>query len=341
MLVESLASAEAGEMGRYLIRRGLSAIPTLFVISLIIFSILALAPGDPLSDLALNPSVPPEVQQKIREDLGLEDPIPVRYGKWLTSSTLGQFGLFGYEPLTSFRTRAPVMDQVKERLPRTLWISGSAVILGILVAIPVGVLSAVKQYSIFDQVATTLTFFGFSIPTFFTGLLLILLFSIKLGWLPFIYRSTLEQDKWSIDWMWAMFKQSIMPIAVLGLFQGATLTRYVRASMLENLHLDYVRTARAKGLRESNVIRLHVLRNALIPVVTIIALQLPGVITGAVITEQIFRVPGLGRLLIDSIINNDTPVVMTLAFLFSILVVIFNLIADLIYGFLDPRIKYS
>ena len=328
-------------MGRYLIRRVLAAIPTLFVISLIIFSILALAPGDPLSDLALNPQVPPEVQQKIREDLGLEDPIPVRYGKWLTSSTLGQFGLFGYEPLTSFRTRAPVMDQVKERFPRTLWISGTAVLLGVLVAIPVGVLSAVKQYSIFDQVATTLTFFGFSIPTFFTGLLFILLFSIQLGWLPFIYRSTLEQTAWTPEWLWAMFKQSVMPIAVLGLFQGAVLTRFVRASMLENLHLDYVRTARAKGLRESSVVRLHVLRNALIPVVTIVALQLPGVITGAVITEQIFRVPGLGRLLIDSIINNDTPVVMTLAFLFSILVVIFNLFADIVYGWLDPRIKYS
>lgn len=328
-------------MGRYIARRLLTAIPTLFAISLIIFTILALAPGDPLSDLALNPAVPPEVQQKIREDLGLEDPIPVRYVKWLTSSTFGQFGLFGYEPLTSFRTRAPVMDQVIERLPRTLWISGTAVLLGILVAIPVGVLSAVKQYSIFDQVATTLTFFGFSIPTFFTGLLLILIFSINLGWLPFIFRSTLEQDTWSPAWIWAMIKQSIMPIFVLGLFQGATLTRYVRASMLENVHLDYVRTARAKGLREQTVIYKHVLRNALIPVVTIVALQLPGVITGAVITEQIFRVPGLGRLLIESIINNDTPVVMTLTFMFSVLVVIFNLIADVLYGVLDPRIKYG
>lgn len=328
-------------MGRYVVRRLLTAIPTLFAISIIIFSILALAPGDPLSDLALNPQVPPEVQQKIREDLGLEDPIPVRYVKWLTSATLGQFGLFGYEPLTSFRSRSPVMDQVIERFPRTLWISGTAVLLGICVAIPVGVLSAVKQYSIFDQVATTLTFFGFSIPTFFTGLLLILLFSIQLGWLPFIYRSTLEQTPWTFAWITAMLKQSIMPIFVLGLFQGAMLTRYVRASMLENIHLDYVRTARAKGLAENTVIYRHVLRNALIPVVTIVALQVPGVITGAVITEQIFRVPGLGRLLIDSIINNDTPVVMTLAFAFSILVVIFNLIADVLYGILDPRIKYS
>lgn len=321
-------------MGRYIVRRVLTAIPTLIAISFIIFGILALAPGDPLSDLALNPQIPPEVQQKLREDMGLEDPIAVRYVQWAKGMFTGSFGV-------SFTTKQPVINDIKERLPRTLWISGTALLVGILIAIPVGVLSAVKQYSVFDQVATTLTFFGFSIPTFFTGLLFILLFSIKLGWLPFIYRSTLEEDKWSLDWFVAMFKQSIMPIMVLGLFQAALLTRYVRASMLETIHLDFVRTARAKGLRERTVIYRHVLRNALIPVVTIVALQLPGVITGAVITEQIFRVPGLGRLLIESIQQNNTPVVMTVTFLFSILVVTFNLIADIIYGVLDPRIKYS
>jgi peptide/nickel transport system permease protein len=319
-------------MGRYLVRRLLTAIPTLFAISLVIFTILALAPGDPLSDLALNDAVPVELRQQMREDLGLDDPIPVRYAKWFREMATGSFGI-------SFRTRAPVIDLLIQRLPTTLWISGSALILGIAIAIPIGVLSAVKQYSAFDQIATTLAFFGFSIPTFFTGLLLILLFSVQLGWLPSIYRSTLTET--GLDWVWVQFKQSVMPIAVLGVFSGATLTRFVRASMLENLHLDYVRTARAKGLRESKVINGHVLRNALIPVVTIIALQIPGVITGAVITEQIFRIPGLGRLLIESIQNNDTPVVMTLTFLFSILVVVFNLIADILYGVLDPRIKYS
>jgi peptide/nickel transport system permease protein len=319
-------------MGRYLTRRILTAIPTLFAISLVIFTILALAPGDPLSDLALNDAVPVELRQQMREDMGLDDPIPVRYAKWFREMATGSFGI-------SFRTRAPVMDLLIQRLPTTLWISGSALILGIAIAIPIGVLSAVKQYSVFDQVATTLAFFGFSIPTFFTGLLLILLFTVQLGWLPSIYRSTLTET--GFDFIWAQFKQSVMPITVLGVFSGATLTRFVRASMLENLHLDYVRTARAKGLREAKVINGHVLRNALIPVVTIIALQIPGVITGAVITEQIFRIPGLGRLLIESIQNNDTPVVMTLTFLFSILVVVFNLIADILYGVLDPRIKYS
>jgi peptide/nickel transport system permease protein len=319
-------------MGRYIARRVITAIPTLILISMVIFSILALAPGDPLSDLALNPSVPPEVRQRIRENLGLEDPIPVQYAKWAKSLFTGDFGY-------SYRTRAPVIDLIKQRLPTTLYISGMAFLLSILIALPIGVLSAVKQYSVFDNVATTLAFIGFSLPTFCTGLLMILLFTIKLDWLPSIYRSTIDAD--GLAGIWERIKQAIMPITVLALFQAATLMRFVRASMLENIHQDYVRTARSKGLAERNVITKHALRNALIPVVTIIALALPGVITGAVITEQIFRVPGMGALLISSIQNNDTPVVMTITFLFSILVVVFNLVADVVYGILDPRIKYS
>lgn len=299
---------------------------------MVIFAILALAPGDPLSDLALNPSVPPEVRQRIRENLGLEEPIPVRYGKWAKSLFTGDFGY-------SFRTRAPVIDLIKQRLPTTLYISGSAFILSLLIAIPIGVLGAVKQYSMFDNVATTLAFIGFSLPTFCTGLLMILLFTIKLDWLPSIYRSNVDQE--GLAGVWERARQAIMPVTVLALFQAATLMRFVRASMLENIHQDYVRTARSKGLGERQVIGRHALRNALIPVVTIVALAVPGVITGAVITEQIFRVPGMGSLLISSINNNDTPVVMTITFLFSILVVFFNLVADVIYGILDPRIKYG
>ncbi len=319
-------------MGRYIIRRLITAIPTLIAISMVIFAILALAPGDPLSDLALNPSVPPEVRQRIRESMGLEDPIPVRYARWASS----MFRLdFGY----SFRTRGPVIDLIKQRLPTTLYISGSAFLLAILIAVPIGVLSAVRQYSVFDNVATTLAFIGFSLPTFATGLLFILLFTIKLGWLPSIYRSTLDTE--GLAGVWERIRQAIMPVTVLAMFQAAVLLRFVRASMLENIHQDYVRTARAKGLAERNVIGKHALRNALIPVVTIIALSLPGVITGAVVTEQIFKVPGMGALLITAIQNNDTPVVMAITFMFSILVVFFNLVADVIYGVLDPRIKYS
>ncbi len=210
-------------MGRYILRRVITAIPTLVLISMVIFSILALAPGDPLSDLALNPSVPPEVRQRIRENMGIDDPIPVQYGRWAKSLFTGEFGY-------SYRTRAPVVDLIKQRLPTTLYISGLAFLLSILIAIPIGVLSAVKQYSVFDNVATTLAFIGFSLPTFCTGLLFILLFTIKLDWLPSIYRSTVDGE--GIAGLWERLRQAIMPITVLALFQAATLMRFVRASML-------------------------------------------------------------------------------------------------------------
>jgi peptide/nickel transport system permease protein len=206
------------------------------------------------------------------------------------------------------------------------------------VALPVGVLSAVRPYSIFDQVATTLAFVGFSLPTFFTGLLFILVFSIWLDWLPFIYRADIDASGWR--WFAEHAKQAIMPVAVLGLFQGATLTRFVRASVLEVVRLDYVNTARAKGLSEVLTVGKHVVRNALIPVVTVIALQVPTIFAGAVVTEQIFRVPGIGSLLIAAVLASDTPVVLAITFVYAVLVVVFNLIADIVYGWLDPRISY-
>ncbi len=319
-------------MTRYLIRRILVAIPTLIAISMVIFTILALAPGDPLSEFALNPSVPPAVRQQIRKSMGLDDPIPVRYAKWFTSVLHGDFGY-------SFQTRAPVMKQIKQRLPVTLIVIGSSYLISILLAIPIGIIGAVKQYSLFDNIATTVSFIGFSLPTFFTGLLFIILFTIKLGWFPMIYRSNIDTP--GLAGAWEHIKQTLMPITVLALFQTATLSRYVRASMLEVIHQDYVRTARAKGLHEGSVINRHALRNALIPVITIIALGVPGVFTGAVVTEQIFRVPGIGSLLITAINASDTPVVMAIAFIFAVLVVIFNLVADILYGVFDPRIKYS
>jgi peptide/nickel transport system permease protein len=232
-----------------------------------------------------------------------------------------------------------VWDLIKLRIPSTLQVVGIAYIVSLLIAIPIGILSAVKQYSIFDHIATTFAFMGFSVPTFFTGLLLIIILSVKLGWLPFIYDSTLQvRDLGSLG---AMVKQSIMPIFVLALFQTAILVRYTRASMLENLPQDYVRTARAKGLAPASVVNRHVLRNSLIPVVTLIALSAPTVFSGALITEQIFRVPGIGSLLITSVQNNDIPVIMAITFTFSILVVLFNLVADVLYGVLDPRIRYD
>jgi peptide/nickel transport system permease protein len=318
-------------MRTYIVRRLLTAIPVLAGISLILFTILALAPGDPFEELATNPNVPAEVRMNLRAHYGLDDPVHIRYVRWLTAMLRGEWGF-------SFVSRINVDTLILQRLPTTLVVLGSAQLLGLLIALPVGVYSAVRPYSIFDQIATTLAFIGFSLPTFFTGLLFILLFSIYLDWLPFIYRADI--DATGVRWLWEHVRQAIMPVAVLGLFQGASLTRFTRSSVLEVIRLDYVSTARAKGLSERRTITKHVVRNALIPVVTLVALQIPAIFTGAVITEQIFRVPGIGSLLITSILSNDTPVVMAITFVFSCLVVIFNLVADLVYGWLDPRISY-
>jgi peptide/nickel transport system permease protein len=318
-------------MPRYVVRRLLIAIPALAGISLVLFTILALAPGDPFEELATNPNVPREVAVELRAKFGLDDPVAVRYVRWFASMLRGEWGF-------SFVSRVDVDVLILQRLPVTLFVLGSAQILAILVALPIGVLSAMRPYSVFDQVATTLAFIGFSLPTFFTGLLFILFFSIHLDWLPFIYRADL--DARGLDWVWQHLKQGIMPITVLGLFQGATLTRFVRSAVLDVIRLDYVTTARAKGLSEKVTIGKHVVRNALIPVVTLVALQVPGIFTGAVITEQIFRVPGIGSLLISAILANDTPVIMAITFVFSCLVVLFNLVADVLYGWLDPRISY-
>jgi peptide/nickel transport system permease protein len=317
---------------RYLIRRFLITIPTLVGISIVLFTVLAMAPGDPFEELALNPNIPAEVRLNLRQQFGLDDPIPVRYVRWFSSMLRGDWGY-------SFVSRVDVDRLILQRLPTTLFVLGTAYGLALLIALPVGVMSAVRPYSLFDQIATTFAFVGYSLPTFFTGLLFILLFSLYLDWLPFIYSTTIEAS--GMRWVVEHLKQAAMPIAVLGLFEAASLTRFVRASMLDVIHQDFVTTARAKGLTERRTILWHVLRNALIPVVTIVALQLPGIFTGAVITEQIFRVPGIGSLLITAIQSTDTPVVMAITFVYAMLVVVFNLVADIIYGILDPRITYT
>lgn len=319
-------------MGLFILRRLLISIPTLIGISVVIYMVLALAPGDPLAQFAADPSVPMEVRDNIREALGLNAPWYVRYFKWVTALFSGDWGF-------SFASRVPVIELIKQRMPQTLQVLGFAYILSVCLAIPIGVLSSLRPYSLFDNIATTFAFIGFSLPTFFTGLVLILVFSVNLRWLPFIYDSTLTVNSW--DTFIRQLRQMVMPVTVLALFQTGTLTRFVRASMLDNLPSDYVRTARAKGLREQVVVMRHVLRNSLIPVVTLIALGVPTIFTGAIVTEQIFRINGIGELLIRSIQNSDTPVIMAITFIFAVLVVAANLIADVLYGLLDPRIRYS
>ena len=318
-------------MIQYVIRRLLVAIPSLLGISVVLFTVLALAPGDPFEELATNPNVPAEVRAALRQKFGLDDPVYLRYIRWITAMSQGDWGF-------SFVSRIDVDQLILQRLPATLFVIGTSQILALIVAIPIGVYAATRPYSVFDQIASTLAFVGFSLPTFFTGLLLILVFSIALDWLPFVYRTDIAATGWR--WYWEHAKQAIMPIMVLGLFQGASLTRYVRSAVLDVIRLDYVTTARSKGLGEKKVVVKHVVRNALIPVVTLVALQMPAVFGGAIVTEQIFRIPGIGSLLISSILANDTPVVMAVTFVFACLVVLFNLIADILYGWLDPRISY-
>ena len=337
-------------MFRYIVRRLLFAIPTLIAISFIVFAILDLAPNDPTGNLPL--TIPPEVREQIRESLGLGQPFHIRYVKWAE-----QF--FINEPLNlieeatglkigdsdnrlrvrSWATRSPVVDLIMERLPQTMWVVGLSYVVGILIAIPIGIISAYRQYSWFDQIGTFVSMIGFSVPTFFTGLLAIVIFSVHLDWFPSIYDTTLKVTNWTT--FVEQVRQLFMPVMVLALFNAAQLSRFMRSSMLDNLNLDYVRTARAKGMGERAVLLIHVLRNSLIPVVTLIALGIPTVFSGAIITEQIFRVNGIGQLLIIAIQGADIPLVQTLTFIFAVLIVLFNLLADVAYGVLDPRVRYD
>lgn len=336
-------------MFTFTIRRLLFAIPTLLVISFIIFALLDLAPSDPLSDLPL--TIPPEVRAQIREAMGIDQPFFIRYLKWLQQFFINE-PLNIFEQITgitvgdgnrlrvlSWATRSPVVDLIVQRLPQTLWVVGLSYLFGVMLAIPIGVVSAYKQYSLFDQLGTFVSMVGYSVPTFFTGVLLIVVFSSYLQWFPSIYDTNLVVNDWSS--FLAQVRQMFLPVLVLTLYNTSQISRFVRASMLDNLHQDYVRTARAKGVKEKVVLLVHVLRNSLIPVVTVIALGVPTIFSGAIITEQIFRVNGLGQLLITAIQGADIPLVQTLTFIFAFLIVFFNLIADVLYGILDPRIRYD
>lgn len=334
-------------MLNYTIRRLIVAIPTLLFISLVIFFIVKLSPSDPTANLPL--TIPPEVREKIRESLGVNQPLLVQFGLWLKQLLVSEplywsNQIFGTDfqvgqRIISYQTRSPVMDIVIQRLPQTLTVVGTSYLVGIIIALPIGIISAYRQYSVFDQAGTFISMIGFSVPPFFSGVLVIVIFSVQLGWLPSIYDTTHVVTDW--DSFVVQFKQMIMPVMVLALQTTAQISRFLRASMLDNLNQDYVRTARAKGLSEKIVVLVHVLRNSMIPVITVIALGVPAIFGGAIITEQVFKVNGLGQLLIISIQAGDVPTVQTLTFMFAVLIVLFNLVADVLYGLLDPRIRYD
>jgi len=332
----------------YTLRRLMTAIPTLLLISLVIFLLVDLAPGSPLSEVPL--TVPPEVRRKMLEAMGADQPVMVRYLLWLKQffwieplygidGLLGTDFAGGAQRIISWQSKVPVFQIIGERLPQTLTVVGTAYFIGVLIALPIGIYSAYRQYSWFDQAGTFFAMAGFSVPTFFTGNVLILVFAVKLGWFPTIYDTNLTVTDW--DSFYRLVMQMALPVTVLALFNAAEISRYTRSSVLENLGQDYVRTARAKGMGERVVLLKHVLRNSLIPVVTVIALGLPTVFGGAIVTEQIFKINGIGAALIGAINVSDLPTVQTITFIFAVLIVLFNLIADILYGILDPRIRYD
>jgi peptide/nickel transport system permease protein len=335
-------------MTRYIIRRLLQAIPLLFVISVLVFALIQIMPNNPLSAMQNNPNITPEDLLRLEQEYGLRDPMPVKYWKWLSHTLRGDWG-------ESMITHRPVLQEIADRFPNTLLLSGLAFAVALLIAIPIGMISAVRQYSLFDHLVTTIAFMGQSIPIFWFGLILIIVFSVKLqnplaGTSLFPHppplplfpgggMTTLSElpPKPLVDRIWHL----VLPVTMLAVFQLAQHVRYMRAGMLDVLSQDYIRTAHAKGLRPRVVILRHAFKNAAIPVVTIIALEMPGLFNGALFTETIFSWPGMGRLFFLHAERGDYPVLMGILMISAALIVLFNLIADISYAYLDPRIKYG
>jgi len=314
---------------RYVLRRLAISVPVLLGITVISYLIITLAPGDAV-DILVDPNMSAQDKALKREALGLNDPIPLRYARWLGELLQGNLGY-------SFYNRQPVAVRIGERIGPTLLLTGTAIVVAYLIAIPLGVISAVLRYSVLDYCLTALGFLGVSIPSFFFGLGLIFIFALKLNLLPTGGMGPIGRPANVLD----LVQHLILPVTVLALVNIGSVMRYTRASMLDVISQDYVRTARAKGLGEGVVIYGHALRNALIPVVTLAGLSLPAVLGGAIITEQIFSWPGMGRLAIESITQRDYPTLMALNLLTAVLVLLGNLLADIAYAFIDPRIRYG
>lgn len=321
-------------MWQYLIRRVLQACLTLIVISIIIFGLISSVPGGILSAYSENPDFTQEDLARLREKYGLDDPVPVRYLKWLGNVLQGDWG-------NSFTSKRPALQEIGDRLPNTLLLMGTMFIVTLMIAIPLGVFSALRQYSALDHILTSVALAGQSLPTFWFGLLLIILFSVVLKTptgeplLPSAGMTTAGQPFSMGD----LIKHMILPITMLALVSAASYMRYMRASMLEVIHKDYIRTARGKGLKEGTVIFRHAFRNALIPIVTLLGLDLPNLFGGALFTETIFAWPGIGRLFFDAAMKTDYPVLMAVLMVYSFLIIVSNLLVDVMYTVLDPRIS--
>lgn len=305
-------------MHKYILRRLMLLIPVIIGVTFIIFTMMYITPGDP-ARIILGESAKAEDVVRLREDLGLNDPYIVQFGRYVKNAVVHQ------DIGRSYSTKRPVTTEILDRFPTTLKLAAFAIVIAVAIGIPVGIISATKQYSIFDNVAMVIALLGVSMPNFWQGLLLILLFSVTLGWLPASGFSS--------------FKHMILPAVTIGTSTAAIITRMTRSSMLEVIRQDYIRTARAKGQVESKVINRHALKNALIPIITVIGLQFGYLMGGAVLTESIFAVPGVGRLMVDSIKTRDFPVVQGAVLFIAITFSLVNLLVDIMYAYVDPRIR--
>ncbi|WP_286154963.1 ABC transporter permease [Bacillus sp. FJAT-27264] len=316
-------------MFQYIIRRILIAIPVLLGITVLNYFIIKLAPGNPV-DMFIDPNTPKEVLELRKEILGLNDPVILQYFKWLLNLLHGQLGY-------SFSSYAPVTKIIGERIGPTLLLASAALIFGMLIAIPVGILSAVKQNTKFDYIMTGLSFIGTSVPQFFLGLGLIYVFAVQLKWFPTGGMVTLG----GAGGFWDRLTHMILPVFVLGIVIAGKKVRYVRASMLDVMNMDYLRTANSKGLHPFIVTNKHALRNALIPIITVVGMEIPLLLGGSILIEQIFQWPGIGQLTIQSILSRDYPILMGLNLVAALIVLTTNLLTDLLYAAADPRIKYT
>ncbi|GAB6084898.1 nickel ABC transporter permease [Alkaliphilus crotonatoxidans] len=304
-------------MHKYILRRLLLLIPVMIGVTFIVFTMMYFTPGNP-ARIMLGESAPAHEVAKLEEELGLNDPFIVQFGRYVSNAVRGDIG-------RSYQTKRPVMDEILSRFPATLKLTALGVLVAVVLGIPTGIISATRQYSLFDNIAMVLALLGVSMPNFWQGLMLVLLFSVQLKWFP---------SSGFTSW-----KHMILPAITLGTSSAAIITRMTRSSMLEVIRQDYIRTARAKGQVESKVINQHALKNALIPIITVIGLQFGYLLGGAVLTESIFSVPGVGRLMVDSIKSRDFPIVQGGVLFIAITFSFVNLLVDILYAFVDPRIK--
>jgi peptide/nickel transport system permease protein len=323
-------------MGRYLIRRVLQMIPLLVAISIVSFLIIKAAPGDPTM-VYIDPNKPPpsaEDLARLRAQLGLDQPLHIQYLRWLGNVLQGDLGF-------SLSARRPVIDEIGDRLPATILLGLTSLVVALVISIPVGVLSAVRRYTLLDYVITTLSFIGISMPGFFLALVLMQVFAVQWRWLPTTGMHDLREDYKGIQAAIDVARHLALPTIALSTASLARWVRYQRSSLLDVLSQDYIRTARAKGAREGQVLRLHALRNALIPMVTLVGLSIPQLVSGSFIIEFVFGWPGMGLLGVNSALKRDFPVIMGVTILSAIFIVIGNFLADVTYHWVDPRIRYD